>query len=296
MPMISERAPAKINLTLEVIGKRPDGYHEIASLVAFADFGDVITLDTSKPLKTEVSGPFGGGIAGQNLIDVTLRKISDVNPGLALGAVHLDKRLPIAAGIGGGSADAAAVLRAVRRANPSYGDHIDWFAIAKSLGADVPVCFLNSAAWMTGIGDVLEAAGSLPPLDAVLVNPLLPMPPDKTAQVFRGLGARALDPSRQGQRRPNPGPFGSAAGLIDYMISRGNDLSAPAARAVTVIDVMKKALIEAEGCAYAAVSGAGPTCFGIYGDADAAAQKIAAAHPDWWVKRVKLGSPVSVSG
>lgn len=295
MSMITEYAPAKVNLTLEVLGKRPDGYHEIASLVAFADFGDVIALDTSKPAEVRVSGPFGEGIAGPNLIEVTLRKLTDANPELALGAVHLEKRLPVAAGIGGGSADAAAVLRAVRRANPALANSVDWYALAKSLGADVPVCLFNLPAWVTGVGETLEEAGDLPALDAVLVNPMVPMPPDKTAQVFRGLNARPLDSRQMAERASRPGLFASSDALIGYMASRGNSLADAACGVAPVIEVVKSALLAAPRCQYAGVSGAGPTCFGIYEDPVAAAHGIISAHPDWWVKPVRLGAPVCSS-
>ena len=156
--VFTEFASAKVNLTLEVLGRRIDGplsgYHDIASLVAFArDAADEVILDTSKPVASSVSGPFGATISGRNLIDVTLAKLAHAAPDLQLGAIHLIKNLPVAAGIGGGSADAAAVLRAVRRANPDHANSVDWLALARSLGADVPVCFENSAAWMTGLKD-----------------------------------------------------------------------------------------------------------------------------------------------
>jgi 4-diphosphocytidyl-2-C-methyl-D-erythritol kinase len=190
MSEVTEQARAKVNLTLNVLGKRPDGYHALDSLVAFADIADTVTLSTSRPVGVSVTGPFSASISGENLISVCLQKLTAAEPRLALGQVTLEKKLPVAAGVGGGSSDAGALLRAVRRANPQFESSLDWAALATSLGADVPVCFANQSQWMSGIGDVLEPLGSpLPVLDAVLVNPRVPVPADKTARVFKALGA-----------------------------------------------------------------------------------------------------------
>lgn len=288
MTVFSEQAPAKVNLTLEVLGRRTDGYHEIASLVAFArDAADTVTLDTSKLVSSEISGPFAKTIIGLNLIDVTLAKLAAAAPGLQLGHVHLAKNLPVAAGIGGGSADAAAVLRAVRRANPHHAATVDWRALARSIGADVPVCFENSAAWMTGVGDQVRPLANLPCLTAVLVNPRAPMPADKTARVFRALNA--LPPQASFAPPPPPGPFHSAPALLEHMAATGNALEAAACCVAPIITDVKRALSQTPGCHYAAVSGGGPTCFGIFSGSQAAAAAIARAHPTWWVKAVVLG-------
>jgi 4-diphosphocytidyl-2-C-methyl-D-erythritol kinase len=288
MTLFTELAPAKINLTLEVLGKRPDGYHELASLVAFArDAADVVTLDITKTVGSDVSGPFGKTIAGQNLIDLTLAKLKAAAPQLKLGHVHLVKNLPVAAGIGGGSADAAAVLRAVRRANPDHEAHIVWRTIASSLGADVPVCLENRASWMSGIGDRVEPVAGMPPLRAVLVNPLRPMPLDKTVQVFSALHA---PPLRDLYSPPAPpGPFSSASALLEYMASTGNALEAAACSVAPVIADVKRALLATPGCLYTAASGGGPTCFGIFADNEKAAADIARQHSNWWVRAVTLG-------
>jgi 4-diphosphocytidyl-2-C-methyl-D-erythritol kinase len=207
--MITELARAKVNLTLEVLGRRPDGYHELASLVAFAEIGDLITLDPDVPLKigdaadaVTISGPFATSLVGENLIITTLQRLAAVAPGLQIGPIHLAKHLPVAAGIGGGSADAAAMLRAVRHATAGQpqATAVPWAAIAASLGADVPVCVASRACWMTGTGGALTALPGLPTLDVVLVNSLGPVPADKTAQVFRALNAPAL----AAQYRPEP--------------------------------------------------------------------------------------------
>ena len=284
--MITEVARAKVNLTLEVIGRRSDGYHELASLVAFADIGDKLTLDVNRPLDVSVSGPFAPSIAGENLIAVTLRRLIEAEPRLALGHVHLDKHLPIAAGIGGGSADAAAVIRAVRRANPDLAASIDWIRIGAGLGADVPVCLESKTAWMTGIGEVVAPMRGWPALQAVLVNPMVPAPVDKTAQVFRRFGAAALSDD------PAPSPPGSGETAIDFMASRGNNLERSAMAVMPIAAAIKTALLGIPGCRYAAVSGGGPTCFGIFDNPQIAAHIMNEQEPSWWVRAVTLGGSV----
>jgi 4-diphosphocytidyl-2-C-methyl-D-erythritol kinase len=275
MPIFAELARAKINLTLNVLGRRPDGYHELESLVAFADVGDIITLDTDAPVGVSVSGPFATALVGENLIATTLQRLAAC-PALRLGAVHLEKRLPVAAGIGGGSADAAAVMRAVQRANADLAaaQTLPWSEIAASLGADVPVCFANQAAWMRGIGERLEPLPGLPRLHAVLVNALGEVPPDKTASVFRALNAPPLNsPPVPPVLPPNaadeassraahlsdlwrPGnealggtaPVESNRALLEFMRSRGNDLEAATQQVVpdlgTVLNRLRTASVE----------------------------------------------------
>jgi 4-diphosphocytidyl-2-C-methyl-D-erythritol kinase len=284
MAIIHERAPAKINLTLEILGKRADGYHELRSLVAFArDAADHITLDTSRPTGSSIEGPFAHSIAGQNLIDVTLAKLAAANPDLQLGHVTLTKNLPVAAGIGGGSADAAAVMRAVRRANATTTDAADWSAIALSIGADVPVCLLSRLALMTGIGEHVSpiAVPLAEELHAVIANPLAPVPPDKTAQVFRAL--RAPDYVRDDARE-------HAASLqitsTDQISAIGNDLE-PAAKSILPIvgDVLNE-LAALPGARVIRMSGGGPTCFALFdtsAEAHVACAALRARRTSWWI-------------
>lgn len=285
--MITEVARAKVNLTLQVIGRRADGYHELASLVAFADIGDRLTFDPARPTGVSVAGPFAPTLAGENLITVALRRLQEAEPRLALGHVHLDKQLPVAAGIGGGSADAAAVLRAVRRANPQIAATVDWMKIAASLGADVPVCLASETAWMTGIGEIVSPLRGWPVLGAVLVNPLVRAPADKTAQVFRRLAAPALGDGA----RPQPPASGQSA--IDFLASRGNSLEPAAIAVMPVAAAIKTALLGIPGCRHAAVSGGGPSCFGVFDDPEIAAHVLREQEPSWWVRAVTLGGPVS---
>lgn len=293
MTVIREFAPAKVNLTLEVLGKREDGYHELKSLVAFADVGDWLTLDTAQPVGVTTSGAFAASIAGANVVETTLRLLADVAPELQLGAVRLDKNLPVAAGIGGGSADAAALIRAVQKANPLQLESVDWRRIALRIGADVPVCLVSQLACMRGIGEIVAPLKLAEParLDATIVNPLAPMPEDKTARVFRAYAAQ-----RSGTRPPGDDSFSSLSSSADvgaFVRNGGNDLESAALAALPVVRSVFAAFDECRtGCEAVRMSGAGPTCFAIFDDAknaSAAAETIARAHPDWWVKAVTLG-------
>ena len=281
---IIERASPKVNLTLRVLGRRRDGYHELESLVAFArDIADQIKFVPGLSRAVTASGPFAGSIAGENLVAVTLELIAQAAPHLTLGAVQLEKNLPIAAGIGGGSADAAAVMRAVMRANPTAVPQVNWMAIAARLGADVPVCLASTAQVMTGVGEQLAAVPKLPELNVVLVNPLVAVPADKTAQVFRALKAWPLG---EAPAALLPARFASRSSLVAHMRAIGNDLLAPARLVVPAIDAVLAALSATPGCELAQLSGGGPTCFGVFADmaaAEAAAARLRAAHPAWWV-------------
>ena len=288
-----ETARPKVNLTLRVLGRRPDGYHALESLVAFADgLGDRVALDCGEPRGIAVSGPFAGGIAGANLCDTVMELVAQAAAShpLRLGHVDLEKNLPVAAGIGGGSADAGALLRALQRANPDLSGVVDWQAIAARLGADVPVCLCNRAAWMTGIGEHLMPVASLPPLPAVLINPQVLVPADKTAQVFRALRAGPLDESSAAANR-NPPAIASADALI-ALIDGGNNLEAAARSVVPAIGDVLSALRALPECRVAAMSGAGPTCFGVFADRAAQAsalEYLVKSKPDWWTAEAMLG-------
>jgi 4-diphosphocytidyl-2-C-methyl-D-erythritol kinase len=290
MAVITERGRAKINLTLRVLGRRADGYHELESLVAFADVGDVVTLDTDVPARdgrtgwdVTISGPFAAaltaGNVGGNLIAMTLQRLADACPALRLGAVHLNKQLPVASGLGGGSADAAAVLRAVRRANAdnAASQHVSWERIAASLGADVPVCFANRSAWMQGIGNRLQPVPGLPEFHAVLVNALPTVPPDKTARVFRALNAAPLAAVAAVAADAGAGDNGALpaalhelglpgaarteryGALLAFMRNQGNSLSVATQEVVpelkTVLSGLYTLALGSEGAAAAAATG-----------------------------------------
>jgi 4-diphosphocytidyl-2-C-methyl-D-erythritol kinase len=287
--VITETARAKVNLTLSVLGRRPDGYHELDSLVVFADVGDHVALTVDGPATVATSGPFAGAIDGPNLLARALAALKDSDAALRLGSVHLEKNLPVAAGLGGGSADAAALLRAVRRANPERAAGVAWHEIAKGLGADVPVCLESRSARMQGIGDRVEPVPphGLPSLPAVLVNPRLPL---STGDVFRALQAGPLPAA--GRAPVHLPAFADAPAVADYVRERRNDLEAAAARLLPQVSEVKALLAAQPGCHVAAMSGSGPTCFGVFAseaDAARAAAALAVGQPSWWVVATRLG-------
>lgn len=282
---LTETARAKVNLTLRVLGRRPDGYHDLESLVVFADIGDRITFVPGAEPAVRVTGPFAGAIDGENIALRALRALAD--RGLTLGSIEIEKRLPVAAGIGGGSADAAAVLRAIRRANPDRDSAVDWPALAASLGADVPVCLASAAQLMWGVGGETAPLPSFPPLPAVLINPGVPL---ATADVFRALSAPPLSsPSRA----PSvPGPFGDAAAAIACVRGAVNDLEPVARRLCPGIDDVLAALRAEPGVKLARMSGSGPTCFAVFrttAAAEEAARRLRARASRWWVEAAMLG-------
>lgn len=291
-PPLFEFAPAKVNLTLEVLGRRADGYHEIRSLVAFArDVGDDLRLHFDGQRPIEVAGPNADAIGDRNLVEDALRLFavaaSTDNPAVS---IELEKRLPVSGGVGGGSADAGAALRLLRRAFPDIAGRIDWMDIARRLGADVPVCFRNEAAMMTGTGDKIAPIALPGSLAAVLVNPDIAVPADKTRRVFQTLSAPPLTNVATESTAPI---FQSAAALQDYVIARANALEAFAISVIgaTISEVLAS-LRDSEGCRVARLSGAGPTCFGLYDTSNAAraaAEAISAHRPGWWVRTAELG-------
>ncbi|MEZ5774882.1 MAG: 4-(cytidine 5'-diphospho)-2-C-methyl-D-erythritol kinase [Hyphomicrobiaceae bacterium] len=301
MPL-AEPARAKVNLTLEVLGRRKDGYHELRSLVVFADAGDELTLEPGPALVVETSGPHGQAIDGENLIERVGRSVLAAAPGSVTGHFRLTKNLPVASGIGGGSADAAAALRLLARANPPArsprsGDGegsplpamVDWWGIARQIGSDVPSCFLSRAVYMAGVGANLREVRQLPRLPAVLVNPGLKL---ATPDVFRALAAR---PVGSGDIRPatrRQARFASIEAVLDHARGSRNDLEAPAIALQPVIADVLVAIAGTPGCLLARMSGSGATCFGLYRDAaasEAAAARLAAVCKAWWIVATTLG-------
>jgi 4-diphosphocytidyl-2-C-methyl-D-erythritol kinase len=284
LPVLSERARAKVNLTLRVLGKRPDGFHELDSVVAFADVADVITLTVGEAPTVCVYGPFAEAIVGENLAERALHLVATAAPGLKTGAITIEKHLPVAAGVGGGSADAAAVLRLLKRANPQIARGVDWMGIAAQLGSDVPVCLENRPCRMTGRGETLSAMDGFQPMAAVLVNPQVPVPADKTRQIFKHLAAGPLSAVDLGVRAAKPWTAAEAVSGI-------NDLQAPATAVIPEIATVVRVLM-ADTLPWAArLSGAGPTCFALcvsMDDAYAVADRISAQHPTWWVRATTL--------
>ena len=283
-------APAKINLFLHVGPLADDGYHPLASLVAFADVGDAVTVARADALSLSVTGPFGGALAGEgdNLI---LRGLRALGEAAGIGAppvtVTLDKQLPIAAGLGGGSADAGTAIRLAAQLLDLDLDEAALEAVAGVVGADGPMCLRARPAWATGRGDDLNDEPRLPPLHAVLLNPGLPSP---TGAVYRAYD----DAPAGGADCPDAPADWSPAAVIDWLKGQRNDLEAPALRVTPGIGEALSAMNAALGCRLTRMSGSGATVFGLFEDAAAAkAAAVALQRPGWWVRSCLLGNPAS---
>lgn len=266
-------APAKINLTLHVTGRREDGYHLLDSLVVFADIGDHLRVSLAPDTKLHITGPMSTGVPtdDSNLV-VRAANLIGVQAD-----IRLEKHLPNAAGIGGGSSDAGAVLRLLRdlSGKPVPGNGL-------SLGADLPVCMHAKAARMQGIGDCVTPLNGLPDLHAVLLNPMIAVP---TGPVFKALHTPDNPPM------PDNIPTGlRSVEFAQWLGQMRNDLEEPA---VTVAPVIAKALsvLQSSGSLLSRMSGSGATCFGLYADAETAktaAQYLGQTYPDWWICQTQL--------
>ncbi len=276
--MVEAFAPAKVNLTLHVTGRRADGYHLLDSLVVFADLGDRLRAGPGEGLALELCGARADGVpAGEdNLVLRAARLMRAGVPGAPGARLTLDKHLPAAAGLGGGSADAAAAIRALARL---WGRPLPVPADLLALGADLPVCLESRPARMSGIGERLSAPPPLPPIRVVLVNPGQEV---ATGAVFSALGGQA------GPAMPAQLPaWRDAAGFADWLATMRNDLEAPARKLCPAIDEVLAALSAQPGCLLARMSGSGASCFGLFAsaaDAGAAERALAAHRPQWWVR------------
>jgi 4-diphosphocytidyl-2-C-methyl-D-erythritol kinase len=289
MPALSEDGRAKVNLTLRVFGRRGDGYHDIESVVAFADCADHLTLTEAAELDLRASGPLAEacGATSDNLVFKAALLLRERVPNLRVGSFTLDKRLPVAAGIGGGSADAAAALRLLAQLNGLARDDSRIMEVARLTGADVPVCVASRACVMTGVGETLQPL-QLPKMPSVMVNPCVPV---ATRDVFNALGLRngeLLVGATDVLLRDRAWPDADApiSEWINAFIDVGNDLEAPALRIQPVIGEVLSALRDARGVKLARMSGSGATCFAVFEsatNADAAAVKIRQRQPEWWV-------------
>jgi 4-diphosphocytidyl-2-C-methyl-D-erythritol kinase len=289
MPALTDEARAKVNLTLRVIGRRVDGNHDLESVVAFADCADRLTLEPGTELNLTITGRRAGdcGEASDNLVLKAARLLGERVDHLKAGEFLLDKVLPVAAGIGGGSADAAAALRLLAWANKLAPDDPRLVEVAQLTGADVPVCLVSHACVMTGVGETLLPL-TLPKMPCVLVNPCVPV---ATRDVFGALGLRhgqllvgATDVMLYDRIWPEAGA--STDVWIEALAGIGNDLEKPATRIQPVIGEVLAALGQASGARLARMSGSGATCFAVFtddADAQRAAQAIQLEHPLWWV-------------
>jgi 4-diphosphocytidyl-2-C-methyl-D-erythritol kinase len=270
---IEEFAAAKLNLALHVTGQRADGYHLLDSVVVFAGVGDRVTVAPADALSLRVTGPEAAGLtAGEDNLVLRAARILGAGRGAR---ITLDKRLPLASGIGGGSADAAATLRALSR---FWRLPLPGAVEVLSLGADVPVCLAGRPARMSGIGERLTPVPRLPEAAVLLVNPRVAV---ATPAVFRGLTR-----TDNAALEVMPPAFGTPAALAAWLSRQRNDLEAPAvAVAPAIADTL--AAIRETGPLIARMSGSGATCFGLFAapaEAEAAAGAVAAGHPGWWVR------------
>jgi 4-diphosphocytidyl-2-C-methyl-D-erythritol kinase len=283
------RAPAKVNLTLHVLGRRADGWHDLDSLVAFAGCGDWLSFEPGPALDLRVDGPTAAaaGAIGDNLILRAARALHDRAPGLRLGRFHLRKALPVAAGLGGGSSDAAAALRALADENGLALDDPRLLAAARATGSDVPVCLDPHARMMRGLGETLGPPLRLPALFAVLVNAGVAV---ATPAVFARLGLAAGASSGFGAS-PTP-PAGADRPTTLALLRDGrNDMQPGACALAPAIAETLAALSAIGGAAVVRMSGSGATCFALFEDCRAAARASRAvrlAHPGWWVKATAL--------
>lgn len=282
---ISVFAPAKINLFLHVTERLPNGYHNLDSLIAFADIGDEITLEPFDHFSFEITGPFAGAFSGKDwdASPASTNLVARAAWAMARESEHqldmkitLKKNLPLGAGIGGGSADAAALIRALLQYWNMPADLPFLKTIMITLGADVPVCFQSQPVRVRGIGDVFDHVDALPEIPVVLCYPGKPC---STPEVFRAFSG-SLTPlttlaSVQDKEQ-----------LLDVLKTTHNDLELPAQKIVPEIENVLKALNMESSCLLARMSGSGSCCFGLFDDhasARISAQKIAASNPDWWV-------------
>jgi 4-diphosphocytidyl-2-C-methyl-D-erythritol kinase len=284
---LSGLAPAKINLLLHVGPVRADGYHPLVSLTVFADVGDRVTVRRAETLSLTVEGPFAAGLDGQgdNLILKALRALGEAaGIGEPPVAVTLDKRLPIAAGLGGGSADAGAALRLTARLLDLDMPETELELLALAAGADGPMCLRARPAWASGIGEVLEDEPRLPTLHGVLLNPGLPSP---TGGVYR-----AYDAAPKAADRPAPLADWSSTAVIAWLAAQRNDLEAPALAVTPGIEEALAAMRAAPACRLTRMSGSGATVFGLFDDRAAAIEAaFALDRPGWWARPVVLGAP-----
>ncbi len=287
---LTEQAPAKVNLTLRITGRLSDGYHTLESLVVFADIADRISLAPGDALGLTVTGPGAAGlpVTPDNLVLRAARALAERVEGLRFGHFTLDKNLPVAAGIGGGSADAAAALRLLARLNGLAPHDPRLAASAVATGADVPACLLSRPLVMRGIGDLLSPA-SVPALAALLVNPGVEI---ATQDVFTTLDRPKDDRVAGGDTPDIPDTWPA---LLDHLQAVPNDLQPAARRHAPAIDQSLAELRALPGARLVRMSGSGATCFALFegiDDAQAAADGLHARRPGWWIAATHLkGSP-----
>jgi 4-diphosphocytidyl-2-C-methyl-D-erythritol kinase len=263
-----------------VLGQRSDGYHLLDSLVMFANVGDVVRVESGPKLALEITGPFANDLAAAdpetNLVIRAARALASLGGIQPTATITLEKNLPVAAGVGGGSSDAAAALHALKVLWGLDTSHADLAALGLEIGADVPACLAGQTLYMAGAGKQIDLAPSMPTLSLVLVGPNAPL---STAQVFKAFNAKWSNPGRLA-------PTDATVDFVQELASRHNDLQAPAMALQPTIGEALGALAAGQGCLLARMSGSGVVCFGIFGSlgaAEVAAASIARQQPNWWV-------------
>ncbi len=283
---VALQAPAKVNLALHVTGRRPDGYHLLDSIAVFADVADRIAIEPGETFALSLSGPFSKHAPG-DASDLAHRAANAffAHTGLASAcSIRVEKNIPAGAGLGGGSADAAAVLAGLNQCFDAGVSTAALDALGLELGADVPMCLQGRALRARGIGEAIECLENWPPLPLVLVWPGRTV---STAEVFKSLARR--------DNPPLPEPPAAPRGVRDvaaWLATCRNDLESPACAVAPEIATVLDALRDTNGCLLARMSGSGSACFGLYEDAEsakAAAAKIAGSQPDWWVRATIAG-------
>jgi 4-diphosphocytidyl-2-C-methyl-D-erythritol kinase len=288
MNRLHSRASAKVNLTLRILGKRADGYHDLVSLVAFADVGDELAFVPGDRLDLDLMGPNAAamGAASDNLVLIAARALAECIEGLKLGRFELTKRLPVGAGLGGGSSDAAAALRLIAEANGLSTSDPRILAAARAAGADVPVCLDSKARLVTGIGERLSAPLRLPPLPALIAFPGVALATDAVFASYDELGVESLSGHFLDHPEAGAVPL-ERDELIAFLNSQTNDLARAAHEMTPVIAVAEERLYKTAGVRLVRMSGSGSSVFALYDGialAEAAAKAIRAERSDWWIE------------
>lgn len=282
------KAPAKLNLTLHVTGRRADGYHLLNSLMVLTDIEDVIEIQPSPVLKFHMAGQTSAALAHENDDNIVVKaakmvaEAAGVSPDIA---ISLEKNIPVGAGLGGGSADAGAMLRLLKAYWQPDISESKWNEIALSLGADVPFCYHNHAALIEGIGEKVTSVPEINSIWAVLINPCKPL---STQQVF----ARGVEQFTSPNVLP-PLEWSNEAEFIEYLNATKNDLEVPAIALMPEISNILDVLEQQDKMLLARMSGSGATCYGLFDDLEVAKEaekNIKAANSDWWVKLTALRS------
>jgi 4-diphosphocytidyl-2-C-methyl-D-erythritol kinase len=281
---ITVAAPAKVNLYLHVVGRRADGYHLLDTLMVFTELGDRVTVEPAEGLTLESDGAFADRLPGDpndNLVIRAARALAEAAGVPAKAHIRLTKDLPVSAGLGSGSSDAAAALKALSRLWQIPDGKVDLPALALTLGADVPACLMAAPVFVGGIGEVLSPAPRLPPVDILLVNPGVQL---ATLSVFAARRG-GFNPESRFTESPR-----DVRALADLLADRENDLAEAATRLSPVVREMLRAIAAAPGCRLARMSGSGATCFGLFDDAETAARaKDQLERYDWWCAVTRFG-------